>query len=293
MDEDVSGETAGEIPRLTLMQRALAALPSLDRQKTRTSASTSAAATRKVSTDKRSGAVEPDEVTTQDGATGDKANAGATARARTTPSKPRPAVGTSRAAVQAANMGNEELTTAIKRIDDRERLYALFCGPLGAVIGIVLTIIAIHTNPALHHKDHVAVSTIVFEGIARVVFGAAVFGIGFTRRRSLVAFALLFLGLTLLPFGIIFMGLGGWMLLRASRYQKALTARGIAPPRGRGAQPPRAAAKSGATDARQRLQERKEARARKRGKQPVPTGPPASKRYTPPKPTRPRPPPAS
>jgi len=194
-------------------------------------------------------------------------------------------------------MTNDELTHAIKRIDDRERRYALMAGPLGAAVGIALTIAAIHVDPAVGHKGHESTGILVAYGAARVVLGALVVLAAMTRRRSLVAFALLFLGTAdSFPFALIFWALGGWMIWRVFRYQKALTARGAGPQRARATrgarapQSPGAAARAGSTDARQRVAARKAAvRERRAGrKQPAPTGPPPSKRYTPPKPTRPR-----
>jgi len=233
--------------------------------------------------------IEPDEVVSSEGA---RAGSG------TRPARPRePARRATGAGQQGrrpdpiADMSNEELTYSIKRIDDRERTYAMFAGPLGAAIGIVLTIAAIHYNPPLHHKGHVANSVTELYGVARVVLGAVVLLTAITRRRSLVAFALLFLGTAEgFPFALLFWGLGGWMIWRVFRYQKALTARGVAPQRGRASQGPRVAARTGASDARQRVQSRQAARSSRRKRQPEPAGPPASKRYTPPKPPRPRPP---
>jgi hypothetical protein len=232
--------------------------------------------------------IKPDEVISPGGA-----RAGSDAppsRLRDAFFKPPPADHAARKTDPTKNMSNEELAHAIKRIDDRERSYALFAGPLGAAAGIVLTVAAIHYNPPLHHKGHVANSITELYGVARVVLSGVVMLTALSRRRSLVAFALLLLGTAEgFPFALLFWGLGGWMIWRVFRYQKVLTARGGT--RGRPADGPRAAGRAGASDARQRASARKAApRDRGRGrKKPEPTGPPPSKRYTPPKPTRPRP----
>lgn len=301
MTEDETGPDSGPVPKLTIGQRILAALPNLDRQKpssTRPSDRVVAPKARQVSSRQQSGpstgkAIEPDEVISpSENAEGTVTSAGTgTSRGREPSQRASSTRGTGRDVDFFPEMSNDELTHAIKRIDDRERLFTIVSGPLGAAIGIALTVAAIHTNPAVGHKGHVANSTIWFEGGARVVFGAAVLGLAFTRRRSLIAFGLGFLGLTVLPFGVAFIGLAIWMLFRVSKYQKTLTARGVGPQRTRAAQSPRAAARSGAADARDRASARSAA-ARDRGrgrKQPQLTGPAPSRRYTPPKPTRPRP----
>ncbi|MHB8594524.1 MAG: hypothetical protein ACYDB3_09390, partial [Acidimicrobiales bacterium] len=70
-----------------------------------------------------------------------------------------------------------------------------------------------------------------------------------------------------------------YLLWRAFRYQKELTALSGGPVAARAA-----AAERRATHLKER------GKTRQRGKAPAPVGPPPSKRYTPPKPTRPRPP---
>ena len=92
------------------------------------------------------------------------------------------------------DLTDDEITYRIKKLDDRERFLVLFAGPLGAVVGIVLTILTFHLNPKGGKTNHETGSIILLEGGVRVVLGAAVTGIAFTRRRSLIGFSLLFLG---------------------------------------------------------------------------------------------------
>jgi hypothetical protein len=278
-------------PRLTLGQRLLTVLPSLERHGGRTQSPRKPPVPADGDADSHpppSGSAstdpEPDSAASQ----------GSSPSARATRAASRPRAETGRRPDPTDDMSNEELTQAIKRLDDRERRYALYAGPLGAVLGIVLTVLAAHSNPPLHHKNHEALSIIVTYGIVRVVLGGVVSLTALTRRRSVVGFALLFLGTAeSFPFALIFWALGGWMIWRVFRCQKVLSSRGVGPQRGRAATTPRAAARSGASDARERVRTRREARERRRGRQPVPAGPPASKRYTPKKPARPRPPAAS
>jgi hypothetical protein len=288
-DEQTRSEGEEGVPKLTIGQRILTALPNLDRKSNGARGSASA--------------VRPAEVISPGRADSDEQEAEEAQGRQERPARQSSSSARSQAARASgkadptANMSNEELQYAIKRIDDREQKYAMFAGPLGAAIGIALTAIAIHTNPPVGHKDHVSESLILLEGAARIVLGALVVLAAKTRRRSFVAFALLFLGTAdSFPFALLFWGLGGWMIWRVFRYQKALTARG-AGPRSRAAAAgsrtaggPKTSARAGATDARAKMQGRKDARDRRRGKLPAATGPAPSKRYTPRKPTRPRPP---
>jgi hypothetical protein len=195
-------------------------------------------------------------------------------------------------------MTREEITDRIKRLDDRERFLALSSAPLGAAVGIGLTLLAIHLNPPLllHGKlnsKHESNSLILLEGGARLLLSGIVVAAALSRRRSLVGFALLFLGTAMGSplFALPFWVLGGYLIWRVFKYQRVLTARGGAqarqsrPAGGRRVPAnPREASRAGVSAARDRAQ------SRRTKKQPAPTGPPPSKRYTPPRPTRPRPP---
>jgi hypothetical protein len=261
-------QSSGEIPKLTIGQRLLAALPSLDR---------------------RSASPPRDRRQTEDGIGQPEAREQSEEAPRSAP----PRAGTTkidRRPDPTDDMTNEQLTAAIKRIDDREKGYAIIAGVVGAVLAIPFTILAIHTNPPLHHKGHVANSVTLAYGAVRVVLGGAVALLALSRRRSLVAFGLLFLGTAEgFPTALLFWALGGWIIWRVFRYQKVLSSRGAGPQRARVSQGPKVAARSGASDARARAQARRDARDRRRRKEPVPTGPAPSKRYTPKKPVRPRP----
>jgi hypothetical protein len=181
----------------------------------------------------------------------------------------------------------------MKYLDDQERRYALLVGPLIGVLDIVLTFVTLHNNPPLHvhghlNKLHANPTSIVTLGVGSAVIACLVVLCAFFRRRSLTIFALLFAGyggglVTMLPSW----AMAGWLFVHFSRMQKALKALGGVRPRGTVPGKPRDAARAGASAARARSGTRRERGGRK---QPVPTGPSSSKRYTPPKPTRPRPP---
>jgi hypothetical protein len=335
--DDDSGAPDGAAPKLTMAQRLLTALPNLQREpaprapvrpRAGRSAPPSDATDSTDSTDTADWTDTDDGHDAHDATTSDvdtnSARPTTSGRIRDALLKPGPATNRARPTEVLAEMSREEIAHRIKKLDDRERLLALCAAPLGAVVGILLTAITIHANPAVHQKNHVAESTILFEGGARILLSGLVALAAMSRRRSLVGFALLFLGTSMGSplFALPFWGLGGYLIWRVFKYQRVLTARGGASARSRGGASarsrggasarsrggasarsgggasgrsgsagrvpanPRAAARAGAASARDRAQS-----PRQRGrKQPAPTGPTPSKRYTPPKPVRPRPP---
>jgi hypothetical protein len=176
-------------------------------------------------------------------------------------------------------MPTSELTGLIRKLDDKERLLAFVASPLGVVLAILVTLVAVHTNPALHHKGHESPGVIVADGGVGVAFALFVLAMAWFRRRSLTAFALLFLGYSvgLVGPGIPFLFLGGYLLYRAWKIQKVLTSRGV--------------------NTRPQRQKRTSERPvrdpkSKRDSQVKSTSarPTASKRYTPPKPPPKKPP---
>jgi hypothetical protein len=125
---------------------------------------------------------------------------------------------------------------------------------------------------------------ILTDGALPIAFSAIVFFCAWYRRRSLTAFALLFLGLTLglIGPGTPFLVLGGYLIFRMFRVQKVLTSRGV----NTRAQSPRARA-AASRDGSSRDTARPTTRSKR---QPVVDRPQQSKRYTPPKPPPKRPP---
>jgi hypothetical protein len=305
---DGSSSENGVVPRLTIGQRVLASLPNLQRT---TSSAPDTSTRPSVGDSGDDGAVGPggaaapgtsggagdDDVVTPDAVLAPGAGATVSGRLRDAFMKP-PAPRRARGA--PSGMTKEELAHIIKRLDDRERFLALISAPVGVVVGVLLTIGALHFNPPLHHKNHESTGLIVFEGGARVLLSAIVVLAAWTRRRSFVAFALLFLGTSMaFPFALPFWALGVWMIFRVFKWQKELAAMTGGQARARPTTSTRARADPAARG-REAAEARRQARAdrvrartaggRRAKKQPEPTGPPPSKRYTPPKPGRPRPP---
>jgi hypothetical protein len=297
---DGSSSENGVVPKLTIGQRVLASLPNLQRPATRAPDTSAPPSVRSTGNEDGGGpggagnAVD-DGVVTPDAVL---APASVSGRLRDAFMKP-PAPRRERGA--PSGMTKDELTHIIKRLDDRERVMAFVSAPVGVVVGVLLTIGALHFNPPLHHKGHESGGLIVFEGGARVLLSAIVALAAWTRRRSFVAFALLFLGTSMaFPFALPFWALGVWLIFRVFKWQKELgtmTGRQAARTRpatsARPRSDPAARGREAAEARRQARAERLRTRTaggRRAKKQPEPTGPPPSKRYTPPKPGRPRPP---
>ena len=106
--------------------------------------------------------------------------------------------------------------TASRSSTTRERFLALTAAPFGVVVGVLLTVVSIHLNPALllHGKPnpkHESNSLILLEGGARILLSGVVVACALARRRSLVGFALLFLGTAMGSplFALPVLGLGG------------------------------------------------------------------------------------
>jgi hypothetical protein len=317
--DDDSGAIGGAPPKLTIGQRLLTALPNLQRQPAPTAATRQAAPTRAARGPRPVVGTDDDDVDAGETEVADEqaesastelrggASSGLGGRLRDSLLKPPAAGGRTRPADDLDTMTREEITHRIKRLDDRERFLALTSAPIGVGVGVLLTVFALHLNPALkiHGKvnpKHVSDSLILLEGGARLLLAGIVVAAALSRRRSFVGFALLFLGTSMGSplFALPFWVLGGYLIWRVFKYQRILTARGggargarargttqgHAPGGGRVPASPRAAGRAGATAARERVQA-----GRRRGrKEPAPTGPTPSKRYTPPRPTRPRPP---
>jgi hypothetical protein len=277
----------GGVPRLTIGQRILTSLPNLQRTPTTPPKQATERPTgiRGGRDDETGTVVTPDEVLTP----GTKASS-PSGRIRDAFLKP-PQARQARGA--PSGMSKEELSTIIKKVDDREQVLAYGTAALGLVVAIVLTIADLHINPAVHHKNHESAGYIVFfEGGSRVLLSVIVALAAWNRRRSFVAFALLFLGTAMgLPFALPFWALGVWMIFRVLKWQRELAALTGSPLRTR---PAPAARGQDAAEARRRARAER-ARARPTGgrrakKQPEPTGPQRNKRYTPPGQARPRPP---
>ncbi len=251
------------LPKLTISQRILAALPNLQREK-KTPPSVNG-----------NQAVSPDEVI-DPGASG---SAGSRLRGAFVKPPPGPAARASSGTGAAKadpykDQSNDELRRAMKYLDDRERRVALFVGPVLAALDLALMQVTLHDNPAVGHKNHADPSTIVALGVGSAVLALMVVVAAFYRRRSFTIFALLFSGygggiVTMVPSWIV----AGWLFVHFNRIQRAVVARTGGP----------AAARQRAAAARAESKASRPRLTSRRDKAPVPAGPEKNKRYTPPK----------
>jgi hypothetical protein len=279
IDSSAAGDGSPDTPNLTVGQRLLLKLPDLGRNK-------SAGSTKSLSGASKAPAKQEidhvDDVEVIDDGDAETPEPDSSSAPRSTSRTSRSA--TARPARSASpspydDMPTSELSVLMRKLDEKERKLAFGAAPLGAVLAIVVTIFAVHSNPALHHKGHESVGIIIADGGVGVVFALFVFVMAWIRRRSLTAFALLFLGYSvgLIGPGIPFLFLGGYLLYRAWKIQKVLTSRGVnTRPQSR-----RTTTSRPSRDPKPR----RDAQVKTAGARPT-----ASKRYTPPKPPPKRPP---
>lgn len=127
----------------------------------------------------------------------------------------------------------EELESAVRSADDKERLIGLIAAPLAAAIGILVTGALISNDPAARLKNgqinihHVNPS--VYEGLTYVVVGLSVIVLvsAMFRKRLFLGIALALYGLAIFNlhywgFGVPFILAGAWLLVRAYRLQREL-----------------------------------------------------------------------
>jgi hypothetical protein len=143
---------------------------------------------------------------------------------------------------------------AVNELDERERKWSMAGVVLGT--GLVISGYLIDRHSSVERVRQ-ASNTLLIAGIVVLVIMAL--GIVF-RRRAMVGFASFMVGFALITggnvFGVLFLGYGGWLLVRALRRQRTQTKPESTP-------------------------------STKRKAPPKPTGPPKpSKRYTPPRSSR-------
>lgn len=168
---------------------------------------------------------------------------------------------------------------AVDRLDQRERILSFAAAGLSVALGITIYFSEIHRHLA---KGQLQPQTVLVIGL---VGGALLAGATFLGRRAPVGFIALFLFLLYaqtLILGLPFLALAVWLLWHSYKVQKEQTAKiraereaavsARASARGGRSSPSRAATRTSA----------KGTRSTRKGA--APTGPEASKRYTPPKP---------
>ncbi len=117
--------------------------------------------------------------------------------------------------------GADATAKAVNELDERERRMSMAGIVLGAGLVISGYLVDRHSNL---EKVRAASSTLLIAGI--VVLVIMVLGVIF-RRRAMVGFSSFMVGFALITggnvFGVLFLGFGGWLLLRALKRQRSGT----------------------------------------------------------------------
>jgi hypothetical protein len=140
---------------------------------------------------------------------------------------------TAKAKAADKDLSIEELEDAVKYADDKERLTGLLLAPIAGAIGLLVIGSLISNDPPALLKNgsvnprHVDVSlyhtlTYVLLGLAIVMLGTA-----FYRKRLFLGIAMALYGLSIFNlhywgFGVPFVLVGAWLLVRAYRLQRDL-----------------------------------------------------------------------
>lgn len=143
---------------------------------------------------------------------------------------PKPGAGPA-ASVRPSSL--EELEDSVKYADDKERMIGLVAAPLAAAIGLLVIDALISRDPAAHLADgavnklHVSVSLyhellLVLLGLSLVMLATALW-----RKRLYLGMATALYGLALFNlhwwgFGVPFILVASWLLVRAYRLQRDL-----------------------------------------------------------------------
>jgi hypothetical protein len=126
-----------------------------------------------------------------------------------------------------------EIEAAIKRADDKERNIGLVAAPLAAGIGLLITSSLVANDPkarlANGHVNtlHVSPSTYVEFGLVAMGLAVLMLAMAWFRKRLYLGIATALYGLSLFNlhypgFGVPFVLVGAWYLVRAYRLQQKL-----------------------------------------------------------------------
>jgi len=121
----------------------------------------------------------------------------------------------------------EEIEQAAKYGNDKERLVGLLLAPISAAIGIAVVNDLIAHDPAVGNKQHVNVS--VYHELLLVLLGLSVLMIvtAWFRKRMYLGIVMALYGLAIFNlhywgFGIPYVLIAAWLLVRAYRLQREL-----------------------------------------------------------------------
>lgn len=136
----------------------------------------------------------------------------------------------------------EELEDSVRFADDKERLIGLVAAPFAAGIGLLVISALIANDPRNHHSAHYVNPTIYHELLIVVlVLSVAMLAAAWFRKRLYLGIVTALYGLAIFNlhywgFGVPFIMVAAWLLVRSYRLQRDLRqATGVGPTgRGRG-----------------------------------------------------------
>jgi hypothetical protein len=131
----------------------------------------------------------------------------------------------------------EELEEAVKRTDDKERVIGLIAAPIAAAIVFLVTSALVHNDPAAtingvvnpHHTNPTDYTEL---GLLTLVLALVMLGGAWYRKRLVIGIASALYGLSFFNlhywgFGVPYIMIGSWYMVRAYRLsQKLKLARG-------------------------------------------------------------------
>jgi hypothetical protein len=127
----------------------------------------------------------------------------------------------------------DELEEAVSRADDKERLVGLLAAPIAAGLGLIITGTLISNDPkALLANGHINtqhVSPSLYTELGAVALGLSVLmlAMAYFRKRLFLGIVMALYGLSIFNlhfwgFGIPYIMVGAWLLVRAYRFQQKL-----------------------------------------------------------------------
>jgi len=134
----------------------------------------------------------------------------------------------------------EELEDSVRFADDKERLIGLVAAPFAAGIGLLVISALIANDPKNHHSAHYVNPTIYHELLIVVlVLSVAMLAAAWFRKRLYLGIVTALYGLAIFNlhywgFGVPFIMVAAWLLVRSYRLQRDLRQATGAGPAGKG-----------------------------------------------------------
>jgi hypothetical protein len=121
----------------------------------------------------------------------------------------------------------DDIEAAVKRSNDKERLVGLLVSPVAAAIGFLVTTALVANDPKLPSPHHVNPNQYAEFGLLSMALSLVMLGTAWFRKRTFFGIASALYGLSLFNlhywgFGVPYILIGSWFLVRAYRLQEKL-----------------------------------------------------------------------